>query len=1018
MKKIVLFFLLFVFAVSSYAKTWSCIDGYCFDCYDSSRNLPQNQIVAFAKNNDGYMFVAGRNFLARFDGEEFALPEGGGLESIPTNTINDFVADESGKGYVATDLGLWTADLGKFDDLSFKNVEKVGNLSVTSLAYDRKRALLFGAVSGKGVFVISANDFIEWFSPENSRLGTKNVRKVFADSLGNVWLGTENGVYLLKEGSERFVLIDYLEDSVSAFAEGAENTIYAGGRNGFYTIDDGEVSNRFAGRNVPFPDITALMSDDSGRLWIGTKNSGLFLDRAASWPVGGSVTAFARDKEGEMWFGTSAEGFCIAKKSAFKEMIFGNEGVLGVVSDTSGNIFVNKSKGIVRLGENGKRDILSNSHFDRIFIDRSDNLWASGSLGLYIMQPDHTFKPVREIYTSEDDLFPDSSDVFYCDADGNVWVNDPTLRGAVFVFRNDRTAERILLPDADAEVVDIVEHFGRLFVVTKRSGVFELDDSWTLQHVDIWKKELLVKRVFVDSKQRIWNVTLSDEIFIVTEMDAIAFKAVGVREKAVVNSIAEDKNGNIWFMTNAGVAAIKGGDVDCFVNGGCAEMPIIIYDRKDGMSSSECAEGKSADAAVSAEGYLFAPMMKGVAVFDTNFKERGDIVPEVRIERLFSEDGPTNYLRDDSGRIVVPNSVKNLKISYSAPLFSGAGAVLFDYYLDNEHVEETTERTVTFTNVQGGTHEFSVRAYRSGDPLRFSEKKLTFEVSQVFYKKIGFVVTISFLFVFFAAVVVFLDRRLKKIKDFEIKRLIDEKTAELQMLNNSLKEAVMKDPLTGLMNRRYMFEVEERKIRRFIESRDRKIHLMDNRNLLEKNDLVYGVIMMDIDHFKRVNDIYGHDAGDMVLKGVAQIMQDSVRADDILIRWGGEEFLVVLKNIPVKKIFEVAKKIRKAIEQHSFTAQNGSTIWVTVSMGVVFLPFFAQAPKLLTFENIITLADMALYSSKKNGRDMATFVVPGKNIPEKDENVSGMLNSSEFAAVNGFYTFEKIEPDNFSEFEI
>ena len=126
----------------------------------------------------------------------------------------------------------------------------------------------------------------------------------------------------------------------------------------------------------------------------------------------------------------------------------------------------------------------------------------------------------------------------------------------------------------------------------------------------------------------------------------------------------------------------------------------------------------------------------------------------------------------------------------------------------------------------------------------------------------------------------------------------------------------------------------------------------------------------------------------------------------------------MLKNIPVKKIFEVAKKIRKAIEQHSFTAQNGSTIWVTVSMGVVFLPFFAQAPKLLTFENIITLADMALYNSKKNGRDMATFVVPGKNIPEKDENVSGMLNSSEFAAVNGFYTFEAIEPDNFSEFEI
>jgi diguanylate cyclase (GGDEF)-like protein len=220
------------------------------------------------------------------------------------------------------------------------------------------------------------------------------------------------------------------------------------------------------------------------------------------------------------------------------------------------------------------------------------------------------------------------------------------------------------------------------------------------------------------------------------------------------------------------------------------------------------------------------------------------------------------------------------------------------------------------------------------------------------------------------------------------------------------------------MNRRYMFEVEERKIRRFIESRDRKIHLMDNRNLFEKNDLVYGVMMMDIDHFKRVNDLYGHDAGDMVLKGVAQIMQDSVRADDILIRWGGEEFLIVLKNIPIKKMFEVARKVRKAIEMHPFYLQSGTTLWITVSMGVVFLPFFSGEPKLLTFENIITLADLALYNSKHQGRDMATFIVPGDKVPDTPEDINGMLSSSEFAAVNGFYTFEKIEPDNFSEFEI
>ena len=1027
MKKILLSFL-FVLALfaSVYAGTMPCSGGYCFDCYDSSQGLPQNQIIAFSRNAQGYMFVVGRNTISRFDGSEFVLPKGGRLEEIPTNTINDFVSDDSGTGYVATDLGLWSVDLSNFEAFSFKNIDKVGNVSVKSVAYDKNKALVYGAVSGKGVFVASAKGFIEWFNPENSRLGTKNVNKVFYDSLGTVWLGTENGVYYMKDGSERFVQIDYLDDSISAFAEGAENKIYAGGKNCFYTIENGEVSTGCENKEKtsPYADITVLETNDSGLVWVGTRNAGLFLDDNHSWKLGGAITASIRGNNGEVWFGTSAGGFCIVKKSAFKGMIFDDETVSGVVSDSSGHIFVNTRKGILKENEEGGWESACGETecqplSDSIFFDKTDNLWASSkSSGLFIMQPDKTFKPVKEIYTSEDDLFPVSSDVFFSDADGNVWVNDSSLPGALFVFRNDRTAERFMLPDAEAGIVDIIEHEGKFFVVTKRSGVFGLEENGTLKHVELWKKEIFVKRAFVDSRQRVWIITLSDEIFIDIEGDAIPFPVAGIGGKAAVHSISEDKNGNFWIMTNAGIASVKGEDTDCFVSGECAEVPVIVYGKKDGMTLVECAEGRASDAVVD-EGGIYVPMMKGVAVFNTNFKENSGFLPEISIDRIYSPSEDRNYYPDYQDIIVLPYTVDNLLISYSAPLFSGVGQLLFDYSFDKEQVKGTTGKKVVLSSIQSGLHEFSVRAYLAGDPSKFSEKKFVFRVETVFYKKTGFLVTVPLLFILFVSVLLFLDKRLKAIRKAEVKRLIDEKTAELQIKNNALKEAVMKDPLTGLMNRRYMFDVEERKIRRFIESRDRKIHLMDNRNVFEKNDIVYGVIMMDIDHFKRVNDLYGHDAGDMVLKGVAEVMQDSVRADDILIRWGGEEFLIVLRNIPLGKMLEVVKKIRKAIEKRPFTtAQGGTTIWITVSMGVVFLPFFAADPKLLTFENIITLADMALYHSKKNGRDMATFVVPGDKMPEKPEDVGSMLSSSEFASVNGFYTFEKIEPDNFSEFEI
>ena len=1016
MKKIALFLFFVVLAVSVYAETMPCAGGYCFDCYDSSQNLPQNQVVTFSKDANGYMFVAGRNFLARFDGYEFYLPGGERLAGIPTSTINDFLIDDNGFGYVATDLGLWTADFNNFEGLSFKNIGEIGNSSVKSLAYDKHRALLFGAVSGKGVFALSAKGFFEWFSPENSCLATRNVEKVFADSLGTIWLGTENGVYFLKDGSEVFVQIDYLEDSVSAFAEGENNTIYAGGKGGYYTIKDGEVSMEFAGEKFSSSDITSLLTGDDGTLWVGTKNSGLFIvDDNGAVQIKGAITALTRDNEGEVWFGTSNEGFCIAKESAFKDVMFGDESVSGVVADASGKVFVNTKKGIRILGKN---EVIGNSVFDAVFFDKTDTLWASSkSSGLFVMQPDRSFKPVKEIYTSDDDLFPASSDVFFSDADGNLWVNDISMPGALFLFRNDRTAERFMLPGADAEIVGIIGHGGKIFMVTKRSGVFSLEENNTIEHVDFWQKEIFVKRVFVDSKQRVWIITLSDEIFVDIEGDAVAFPIAGIIGKAAIHSISEDKNGNLWIMTNAGVVAIKGTDATCFMSGRCADVPIIVYGRKDGMSSVECAEGRASEAAVSAAGLLFVPMMKGVSVFDTNFEVRGGFVPEITIDRIVDDSGK-NYVSDETEEINLPGSVKNLKISYSAPLFSGAGAVLFDYSFDREHVRGTTERELSFTDVQSGLHEFSIAAYRSGDPTKFTEKRLVFKVKPKFYEEKWFVVTAPVLAVLMIVVVIFLNRRRRAVRKAEIKRLIDEKTAELQIKNNVLKEAVMKDPLTGLMNRRYMFDVEERKIRRFIESRDRKIHLMDNRNLFEKNDIVYGVVMMDIDHFKRVNDLYGHDAGDMVLKGVAEVMQESVRADDILIRWGGEEFLIVLKNIPLNKMIEVVKKVRKAIEKHTFTTQSGTTLWVTVSMGVVFLPFFSSDPKLIAFENIITLADMALYHSKDNGRDMATFVVPGEKVPETPEDVSSMLTSSEFAMVNGFYTFEKIEPDNFSEFEL
>ena len=128
------------------------------------------------------------------------------------------------------------------------------------------------------------------------------------------------------------------------------------------------------------------------------------------------------------------------------------------------------------------------------------------------------------------------------------------------------------------------------------------------------------------------------------------------------------------------------------------------------------------------------------------------------------------------------------------------------------------------------------------------------------------------------------------------------------------------------------------------------------------------VLFVDIDHFKRFNDTYGHLQGDMIIKEIANILRSSVRTIDFTARYGGEEFAVILPEVNSKGAAVVAERIRKTIEQHSFRGEEGS-LFVTVSMGVAeFKP-----ARIRSASQLIAEADKALYQSKETGRNRITI---------------------------------------------
>ncbi len=169
---------------------------------------------------------------------------------------------------------------------------------------------------------------------------------------------------------------------------------------------------------------------------------------------------------------------------------------------------------------------------------------------------------------------------------------------------------------------------------------------------------------------------------------------------------------------------------------------------------------------------------------------------------------------------------------------------------------------------------------------------------------------------------------------------------ETKRLMASLKDSAMKDALTGLHNRRFLQECAE--------------NLVAGAMRRGKN---IGLIMGDLDFFKQVNDIHGHNAGDVVLKETAQILKKSVRAADLVIRFGGEEFLIVLVDAAKGESLTVAEKIRREVEENSFRVKEG-TIKKTISLGISEFPLDAES-----FWQCIKFADVALYEAKNNGRN-------------------------------------------------
>ena len=417
-----------------------------------------------------------------------------------------------------------------------------------------------------------------------------------------------------------------------------------------------------------------------------------------------------------------------------------------------------------------------------------------------------------------------------------------------------------------------------------------------------------------------------------------------------IYSLGYDATGALWMGTAQGVKRWKDGRMAQFGRG-------------EGLPSDDAAAN-----AILADpnGDVWVGMASGLAHYHADAQPIAAPLPSTRVLRV--EDGAGTNLtgpvpevawknRTLTFRFVVPSYLNETRIHPQVRLIG------FE-----DEWRGTAIREARYTGLPPGKYRFEVRASMGDDeygPVSMREVVILAPWWRTAWAAVGAMLS--------AGLLLFLLMRwrhgLLQRRNAELAALVRARTEELEEANAALHDASMIDPLTGLKNRRFLGLSMPDELARV--TRQYRGH-NPARDGVNKTLLFF---MVDLDHFKAVNDTYGHAAGDLVLRHASAALRGACRDADFVVRWGGEEFLIVARNADRNAADVLANKLRDAMRDLRIDLGNGVILEKTCSLGFAAFPVLESDPDAYAWEDAVKMADQCLYAAKHSGRDAWVGVV-------------------------------------------
>ena len=953
---------------------------YVRNVWSIQQGLPQISALAIVQDHQGYIWVATQAGLARFDGVRFTSFTPENEPALPGIWIRSLLVDSGGRLWIGTYKGMAVYDNGRFRTIPIADSKQYPGLDINAMIEDDGRIV---AASTSGVFDVIDGQLVH-------RAGSPSPATSLLKNADGLWIGALGGVHRQQGGkAELLALPATMEKGLVTRLAEAQGKIWAGTSLGLMV--------RSAEQWVPASDdpvlqtspTTMLYQDSERSLWVAS-NAGMgrvrdgvvteIIPEKNPAAIKGVIAAF-EDRERNLWLGSQWAGLARLWNGSTRRLSIA-EGlseplVWSVSRALDGRTWVGTNDGL-SVFDGGKfshvlrGDQLPHPHAYNLLAD-ADRIWVGTRRGLVVWRDGKLETPAALAPMATAQI-----NGIVRDKAGILWF--PTSEG-LFRLEGERLTgygkEQGL---SDVRVRQIHElKDGRMLVATQ-DGLYQFKDG---QFIALGRDQGLPSGLDVTAVTELRNGalvigTLNEDLFMFNGQKWTKFNRATGFPPNTAFFLTEDNAGYLWMAGIRGITRAPLADMH-LVESGKAKLvyaEMILNERGDRRSGEQgfCCNGAgNSKGFLDPAGVLWLPSRDGVVTLDTLGMARNLTAPTAVIERVRVLD--TWQAVRGNQKLKLANDARDLAFEFTALSFQDPVSVVLRYRLhgydkDWRELEANVPRSVNYTNLPSGKYTFEIRASNNADIWNKAPARLDFSIAPFFYETGWFVGLLLALLAGAIYAGYRLQRRSHDKQRALLEQQVAERTQQLHVANLALELASQTDPLTGLHNRRYLSNQIPADLA-FYERENR-------RTGGSENTLLFALV--DIDHFKRINDTYGHKAGDRVLQQVSEVLRRQVRVGDYLVRWGGEEFLLVCRPSTRQFVPVLGERIRRAVANHSFDLGDGVHVSLTCSIGLAESGLYLNGMQSVGWEQLVELADAALYWVKENGRNGWSALRPNPNV--------------------------------------